>query len=201
MYSGIDSAVIVEQVIEKPHAHILFPQVRGVESETELIINQLIEEQIKGITMMQEWYDEETLFMEVSYEVKLNEKGLISLFFRNFAQIEHAAHPMTIVRSLTVDLNTGEEYELFDYFKNMSGHALKITNFILREVERKEITLIIDLKLIPDNHPYYLCKDGIVIYFQEGEIAPRSYGILEFTIPYTFLQSLFEIECPLERLL
>jgi len=201
MYGVIESAVILEQVNEKPHARIIFPQVRGLESEKEIIINQLIEEIIKGITMMQAWYDEETMFMDVSYKVKLNEKGLLSLFFQNYAQIEHAAHPMTIVRSLTVDLNTGKEFELFDYFWNMSGHALKITNYILKEVKAKEIALIVDLKLIPDDHTHYLCKDGIVIYFQEGELAPRSYGVLEFTIPYIFLKSILEKGSPLEKLL
>lgn len=201
MYSGVDKAIIEEQVIDKPSVHIVYPQVRGLRKEVEEQVNQAIRETVERLTIMQDWYKNETYSLDVSFEVTLNEKGLLSLRLENFIQVEHAAHPTTVVASLTVDLNSGKEYELYDYFRNMSGHALRITNYILREVERKGITLIVDLKLIPDNHPYYLSKDGLVIYFQEAEIAPRVYGILEFTISYSFLEPILEEGSPLERLI
>jgi len=119
----------------------------------------------------------------------------------NFVQIKKAAHPTTLVHSLTVDLNTGEVYELYDLFKNMSAHGLRITDYILREIEKKQIPLITDLRLIPDNHVYYLTEVDLVVYFREGELTSCDYGILEFAIPYYYLSSIVDKASPLERLL
>ena len=194
-------AIIEEQVIDHSGIHILYPRVRKVGKETEEIINQLIKQEVERLMTVPEWSEENTLTMEGTYEVTLNQRGLLSIRFKNFVNIEHAAHPTTIIRSITVDLNTGEEYELYDFFRNMSGHALMITNFIRQELEKQNIPLIIDLKLIPDNHPYYLTEDTLIVYFQEAEIAPRSFGILEFPIPYLYLKSIFENDSPLQKLL
>jgi len=35
---------------------------------------------------------------------------------------------------------------------------------------------------------YYLSNDGLVIYYQQYEIAPYATGIVEFTIPFSVLE-------------
>ena len=39
-------------------------------------------------------------------------------------------------------------------------------------------------KGVNENQAYYLNRDGIIVYFQQYEIAPYSSGIREFKIPY-----------------
>lgn len=201
MYGGIDSAVIMEEVISKPFVRIAYPRVRGINEKTADLINELIEEKIKTMTIIGEWQESDIQELDISYQVTLNQKGLLSLRFESFLMIRNAAHPTTSVCSLTVDLNTGKVYELYDFFRNMSGHAIRMTNYILGEMKEKGIPLIFDLKLIPDNHVYYLTEDALVIYFQEAELAPRVYGILEFPLSYAFLQNIMESDSPLRRLL
>ena len=40
----------------------------------------------------------------------------------------------------------------------------------------------VSISFSPDN--FYLTPEGIVIYFQQYDLAPYSNGIIEFTIPY-----------------
>lgn len=201
MNGGLDSAVIMEKLISKPFTHITYPHVRGINEDTAELINELIEEKIKTMTILGEWQESDIQELDISYQITLNQKGLLSLRFESFLVIQNAAHPITQVGSLTIDLNTGKVYELYDFFRNMSGHAIRMTNYILGEMKEKRIPLIIDLKLIPDNHVYYLTEDALVIYFQEGELAPRVYGVLEFPLSYAFLQNIMESDSPLRRLL
>jgi len=202
MYSGIDSASIQEQVIDIPPVRVVLPRVQGLWNKTiEEKINLVIEEKVNNIIRAFGGQRGDLLEMTGGYRVTLNQKGLLSLRFEILSQIKNAAHPITIIRSLTVDLNTGKVYELYDLFRSMVGHAITITKYILREVEKQKIPLIIDLKLIPDNHPYYLTEDSLVIYFQEASLAPRDYGILEFPMPIILLSSLMENPGPLPRLL
>lgn len=201
MYSGIDSAVIEVQVIEQGTVHVLFPQIGGLQESVARKINLLIDVMVKSMMSIQGLGYEKIQQMKGTYQVTLNEKGLLSLRFENFTYVEHAAHPTTLVRSLTVDLHTGQEYQLYEFFRNMSGHAIQITNYILREMKRLEIPLAVDLRLIPDNHVYYLTPDSLVIYFQEGEIAARVYGVLEFPLRYSFFISMLESDSPLKRLI
>ena len=198
MTDGADSAIIQEQVLDKQPVHVLYPRVQGLgDKSIQENINLLIEGKIDELILIQGGQRDDLQELRGNYEVALNQMGLLSLRFDMFAQIRLAAHPSTMIDSLTVDLNTGQEYELYHLFKSMSGHALVITNFLLKEIEREQIPLIVDLKLIPDNHPYYLTEEALVVYFQEAELAPRSYGILEFPVAYSYIKSIIDPAGPL----
>ncbi len=198
MTNGVDSAIIVEQVLDKPPIHVLYPRVQGLwNKQIQEKINLLIEDKVNNLILTQGGRRDDLQELRGNYEVTFNQMGLLSLRFEIFTQIRLAAHPTTVIDSFTADLNTGREYELYHLFRSMSAHALVITNFLLKEIEREQIPLIVNLKLIPDNHPYYLAEKALVVYFQEAELAPRSYGILEFPVAYNYINSIIDPAGPL----
>ena len=200
MTNGADSAIIMGQVLDKPPVHVLYPRVQGLgDKRIQEKINLVIERKVNDLILFQGG-QKDLQELRGNYEVTLNQMGQLSLRFEMFAQIRMAAHPSTMIDSLTVDLNTGQEYELYHLFRNMSAHALVITNFLLKQIEREQIPLIVDLKLIPDNHPYYLTGEALVVYFQEAELAPRSYGILEFPVAYNYVKSIIDPAGPLRQM-
>ena len=101
------------------------------------------------------------------------------------------AHGLTIKISYNYNLKTGEILTLNNLFKDDFNYNEIIDKFIREEI-LKEPTLYFDegelFKGVDEKQAYYLSKDGIVIYFQQYEIAPYSSGIREFKIPYEILK-------------
>ena len=55
--------------------------------------------------------------MSGSYEIKTNERNVLSLSLLNYAYTYPSAHGLTKVRSLTFDVQTGKSYTLKELFK------------------------------------------------------------------------------------
>jgi hypothetical protein len=97
----------------------------------------------------------------------------------------------------TIDLNTGKKVELADLFKKGSDY-IRIISENIKEQMREQmaanngIKYWLDLKDYPewsfneitDKTAFFINENGeIVICFNEGDVAPMSMGIVEFTIP------------------
>lgn len=84
-------------------------------------------------------------------------------------------------------MNTGCEVKLKNLFKKQFDYKTIIDKKI-REDIAKEPSIYFDnggmFKGVDENQAFYLSRDGIIIYFQQYEIAPYASGIREFKIPY-----------------
>src|SRR5690625_5280781 len=74
-------------------------------------VHQLIQEQYKqqGADSFEQ--------MIGTFEVKTNERNILSLSLTNYAYAEHYAHGLTLMNSLTFNVETGKLYQLKDLFK------------------------------------------------------------------------------------
>jgi hypothetical protein len=193
------TARVVEGRIEEGCMDISYPIVEGLpQREVEERINQLIQEQVRRL-IPPGGCDE---YMEIlgRYRVELNERGILSLRFEFYTYAPQAAHGLTVVKSLTVDLETGEVYEFRDLFRPGSHYRLRISRMIEQQIKDRDIPLINEFKGITDAPEFYLTDRGLVIYFQLYQYAPYYYGILEFPIPYSRLASMINPRGPLARL-
>ena len=114
-----NSACIIDEIIlHPPTIRVAFPQVslRSKVSVQEKI-NEFIRDLV-DIMMYEQGEDDPALAQMVgTYEVSLNKRGLLSIYFENFAIRKKAANGMTISRALTVvDLDTGKVYQLNKLF-------------------------------------------------------------------------------------
>jgi len=127
-----------------------------------------------------------------NYKITFNQDCVISLYFDKY-QYMGGAHGSTIRVSDTWNIQSGNRIMLY----NMFNSTVKYIQYILIRINRQiEIQLNTDEKFMYfDNYErkvfmsfdinnFYLTKYGVVIYFQQYDIAPYASGIPEFMIPY-----------------
>lgn len=99
-----------------------------------------------------------------------------------------------IVTIYTIDKESGKVVTLKDLFKDQPGYLDKITKNIKQQMaeQMKEDSTKIYFyddgldgfeKLTGDEDFYFNKKGQLTIVFDEGEVAPMSMGVVEFTIP------------------
>lgn len=195
------TAQINRRILEREHVSVYYPQVEGLgNTEVEMSINQRILNLVEDLINSQN-VDDAVVEITGSYLVRLNKKSLLSLRFEVYSYREMAAHGMTVVKSLTFDLNSGRVYQLEDFFRPDSGYIQYISKQIKRQIVQEDIPLIADFNSIDENQDYYLSDKFLIIYFQLYEYTPYVYGIPQFHISLEELEPYFRNNSPLYRLI
>ncbi len=125
------------------------------------------------------------------YTVTYNENCMLSLYFDQY-EYTGGAHGNTVRTSDTWNLAQSKHAELSDFFPGKSNYKEFIIESIINQIKqqvKENTTMVFDdyPKLVAENfkpNNFYLSKEGVVIYFQQYDIAPYASGILTFVIPY-----------------
>ena len=123
----------------------------------------------------------------MSFEVTFNVRRIISLYVDEYI-FSGGAHGNTIRSSQTWNLDKGIIVPLENFFPNNPYFMIDILKEINKQIAKEpeiyfENTCSLVLETF-DPKSYYLTQEGIVIYFQQYDIAPYSSGIRTFTIEY-----------------
>lgn len=121
-----------------------------------------------------------------NYNVKYNQKGLLSIVFYDY-QYSGGAHGFTVQSSYTFDLRTGKEYKIKDLFRDGIDYISMVSSEVKRQMEESEAPLLNPFESIKADQDFYLTNKGIVVYFQLYEYYPYAYGIPEFAADYSLL--------------
>ena len=130
-----------------------------------------------------------TMVYEVysNFEITYNTRKIVSLYIDEYVFIG-GAHGSTVRTSQTWNLYQNCMMPLESFFPNNPYFMLDILKEINRQIlDNKEIYFEDACNLVletfnPDS--FYLVPEGIVIYFQQYDIAPYSSGIRTFLIKY-----------------
>lgn len=128
-----------------------------------------------------------------TYEITNNQETLISLFYDHYIY-SGGAHGTTKRASSTINIQTGCQVRLF---QNAIDPAADKAQLLDRVREQIVAQMRKNNKQYFDDYPqlifehfnpesFYLTPEGLVIYYQQYEIAPYSSGIPEFLINYCF---------------
>ncbi|UUZ81156.1 RsiV family protein [Paenibacillus sp. P26] len=134
------------------------------------------------------------------YEIKTNERGILSLQLTNYAYSTPMAHGFTAVKSLTYDVNTGKLYALQDLFKPGSNYSAVLSGIVAAQIKQRGIPLLHGNPVIGPETDYYLADKALVIYFPLYAIAPYYYGFPMFPISVYDLMSIAAEQGPLDTL-
>lgn len=122
-----------------------------------------------------------------TYEVTLNTNNVLSLYIDEYV-FTGGAHGSTVRTSQTWNLYQNCMMPLESFFPNNPYFMVDVLKEINRQIlDNKEIYFEDACNLVletfnPDS--FYLVPEGIVIYFQQYDIAPYSSGIRTFLIKY-----------------
>lgn len=128
----------------------------------------------------------------IQYKITYNKDCILSLYFEQYIYTG-GAHGITVRYADIWDLPATQVIELKNLFYEFIDYKNFIIKNIIEQIENqiKEGNDIyfedyrhnVKNKFNPNN--FYLNDSGIVIFFQQYDIAPYSSGIPEFLIPYS----------------
>ena len=181
---------------------VYYPQVALIGNKAwEFQINRIIRDQVRGMIGTQSG-DTPSLVEEMFgfYEIKNNQRNVLSLSLSNYSYYNGAAHGMTIIKSLTFDFVKKKLCTLQDLFIPGSNYVERISKLIQIQIEQRDIPLLEDFTSINPNQPFYIADKSLVIYFQLYEITSYAVGFPMFPISVFDLQDLIDENSPLARM-
>lgn len=187
--------------ISQANIDILYPVVRNLSHPgIEQMINQRIFVEVQRLMAQQGYPQDPIVEMMGYYEIKTNERGILSISLFNYA-FAGGAHGMTYQKSLTFNVQTGQLYTLQDLFKPGSNYAQEINNIIQRQIRERDMPLLQDFTGIRPDQDYYIADKALIIYFQLYELQAYVYGFTYFPISVYELQNIVLEDGPLGRMI
>lgn len=193
--------IIKNLKLEMKNLNIYYPQVYGHEDIfVQNKINNMILEEIYDQIVEQGYYQNPETEITGTWELKNNDKGILSLTLINYA-FSGGAHGLTLVKGLTFSVETGKKYELKELFKPDSNYIDVLSRHIKEQIKERDIPTIDEFEHIKPNQDFYLADLTIVIFFQEYEITPYVVGIPYFPISIYEIEDIIDEEGPLGKLI
>ena len=134
------------------------------------------------------------------YEIKNNQRQVLSLSLSNYTYHYQAAHGMTYIKSLTFDLEQEKICTLADLFKSGSNYVEVISSIVKEQIKERNIPLLDSFTKIQSNQDFYIADKALVIYFQLYEITPYVVGFPMFPISVFELADILDENGPLGRM-
>ncbi|MFX3635199.1 MAG: DUF3298 and DUF4163 domain-containing protein [Candidatus Pristimantibacillus sp.] len=180
-----------------PKAELWIPYVSGGPNEAATKqINETIRQAAQQLVNDQGSLDDPRSEMQGYYEVKTNEKDILSLSLFNYAYTG-GAHGLTLQKSLTFRVSTGHSYSLEELFKPGSGYVSRLSDMIKVQIKERDISTIEPFQSIRADQDYYVADRALVIYFQLYELTPYAFGFPYFPISAFDIQEIIDENGPL----
>lgn len=181
----------------KPNLDVYYPRVEGLTNiGTQGKINGTILDTVNKLIIKQGYYENPKTEITGSYELKANERQILSLSIINYA-FSGGAHGITYVKSITTNTESGKMYELKDLFKPGIDYVKKLSEIVKMQINERKIDLLDEFKGIRPDQDYFVADSVLVIYFQLYEIAAYAYGFVQFPIPIYEIQDIIDENGPL----
>jgi hypothetical protein len=186
-----------------PKITIYYPGVKRLPNKNvQEKINHTIVQQVYALIQQQGYYQNPAnTEMTGYYEIKSNERGILSLTLENYTYIYQHAHGLTILKSLTTDIQTGKFYQLKDLFKPNSDYVKKLSEIIDVQIKKRNIPLLDEFKGIRPDQDFYIADKALAVYFQAYEITPYYVGLPMFPISVYELADIIDENGPLGKMM
>lgn len=193
---------VLTRTIKKPSTTIYYPQLSGLSNQqAEQQINQALLHTVQGLIHEQQRVQTPgNTEMQGSYEIKNNQRGIISITMNNYAYTPPMAHGMTFLGSVSADVDTGKLYALRDLFKPGSDYIKVLSDMIKNQIRQRQIPTLSEFTTIKPDQDFYLADKALVIYFQLYEITPYYVGFPMFPISVYDLEPIIDEKGPLSIL-
>ncbi len=187
--------------ITRPRLKFAYPRVTGLRNnKVQRQINETILQLVNRLIKETDYSSIPQVEITGTYELKNNQRGVLSLSILNY-WYSGGAHGMTVVRSLTFNVETGQAYSLADLFKPGSDYVRVISGLVSQQIQQRQIPLLDTYKGIQPNQDFYIADKSLVVYYQLYELAAYVYGILYFPISVYELQDIINENGPLANML
>jgi len=191
---------IQTMVIKQGGTTIYYPQIIGLQNiNAQQSMNQDIYQLVQYLMRQQYKQQGVNSFEEMigTFEIKTNERNILSLSLSNYAFAFQHANGLTIMKSLTFNTQTGERYQLKDLFKPGSDYVNVLSAIVQEQIRERDIPILNEFPGISPNQDFYIADKALVLYFQPIEITPHYIGIPMFPISVFEIQDIIDENGPL----
>ncbi|MFD1954736.1 DUF3298 and DUF4163 domain-containing protein [Paenibacillus thailandensis] len=186
---------------EFPKAELWIPYISGGPDDAAVhAVNEHIRQSAQELVNGQGSLDDPRAEMFGYFEVKNNQKDVLSLSLFNYAYTG-GAHGMTLQQSLTFDVPTGKLYSLSELFKPGSDYVKRLSALVAKQIAARQIETLEPFKAIRPDQSFYVADRSLVLYFNLYELAAYVYGFLYFPISVYSIQSIIDEQGPLGKML
>jgi hypothetical protein len=144
-------------------------------------------------------------FYDQQYKLLSSPGNLVSLKFQIMIYIEGTAHPGTHSRTVTYDLEAGADVRLEQLFLPGSDYLEGIANYCIAQLSTRNIgfeSFSSGAQPVPENYgSWNITPDGLLITFDEYQVAAYAAGPQEVVVPYAELKSVIDPHGPLAQFL
>lgn len=202
MYNSLPVRIKTLKVNDGSKKRVFYPQaVDMVNHQFERFINQTIIQQTQLLINKQIGNMPTTVEEMIGlYELKNNQRQVLSLTLSNYTYHYRAAHGMTYIKGLTFDLEKGEKCELKDLFKPGSPYLERLSSLIDHQIKQRDIMVLDDFSGVRPDQDFYIADKSLVIFFQLYEMSPYAYGFPMFPISVYDIQDIIDENGPLGRM-
>jgi hypothetical protein len=133
-------------------------------------------------------------FIGVSYRIFNPTESVLSLWFGVNWYSAGAAHPNSYSRTLNYDLATGTQLTLADLFQPDSTYLETLSAYAIQELTTRG-TLFFPEGAEPTDINYQnwnILPEGLLITFDDYQVAPHAAGPQQFTVPYLELVDIID---------
>lgn len=186
--------------IVKPRLDVYYPSVTGMkDTQAQQKMNTAIINLVNKLIVDQEYYKNPRTEINGSFEIKTNERGILSLSIINDAY-SGGVHGFTIIKSLTFDIKTGRIYTLKDLFKPGSEYVKVLSGIVGGQIRDRGIYLLGQYNGIKPDQDFYISDKVLVLYYQLYELTSYAFGFPHFPIPIYQISSIINEQGPLKVL-
>ncbi|WP_085522205.1 DUF3298 and DUF4163 domain-containing protein [Tuberibacillus sp. Marseille-P3662] len=187
-------------VVPERNINVQYPLIYGhVNPGVQQTINQTIMNTLNRL-IHDDLTNPDLVELDGWYEIKTNERGILSLAMYAYA-FTGGAHGMTTIQTLTFDVTSGKQYQLQDLFNPNSDYTKVLTDIINKQIQQRDIQMIVDSVPAPGNQSFYIADKCLVIYYQLYDLAPYVYGIPYFPISIYEIQDIIDENGPLGQMM
>ena len=138
---------------------------------------------------------EDTLYVHSDYMIT-KEKNLILIDQNIYTDYLGAQHGYSYRNTIYVDSKTGARYDLDDLFKKYSGAWDFLSGAVTKQIHERmdEMGYFVNEMIITPDTSFALKRDGISIYYAEGDIAAYAAGMQEFFVPFSDLNEYIDTQ-------
>ena len=192
MLQKVQVSGIIEQRIEKTGISVASPEIVGLNIlGVQAGVNAQIKAAVRKMMVAQGSEAAELVQMEGSYTVEINEKGLLSIRFENYARKVTQGSGRTLLKALTFDLATGVLYSFKDLFNPHLPYHDLLNSLIQEQIRQKSLPTTGPVPGVADDQDFYLMRSSMVIIFPELIFTRTS------LVPKSLFQLLRELINPL----
>lgn len=185
---------IVPRRLVKPNLSVVYPVITNGANPMALhAMNRQIYELVQNLITQQGYYQSpQTVSVTGYFEIKNNQRGVLSISIINYAYRENAAHGLTIIKSLNFDIRTGRNYSLEELFIPGSDYLSRLNAIVEKQIQERNIPILNEFPGVSPQQDYYIADKALVIYYQLYEITPYVYGFPQFPISVYELQDIIQ---------